>query len=362
MACGKANLAGIFRDNFITNMKKARYAILILLVLLIALTTTLFLASSFLDYNAPVNSDNIVVEGWLQACELEQIKEKCQNINELIVVGNEFQQPKNTTCRLLDYFQKQVSKEKPGKGMWLYANSTLIFNPELLTFKEAGDTSQIVVRARGTKANGRFAHFNLIVNGEFYDDSFTAGETTDYIYNVKTGNTGLKTVGVRFDNDCRLRKEDRNLFILSIKVNGRQIFANKNTSLVTTTETRFTTGFTSKGKATLNYLKALNVKAKSYRTVSFRFARENQTLAAADSFRKWIATTRLRNFNIVSGGIHSRRSLVTYEKDFGDDYNIGVINLESARYNKRNWWKSPGGWLAISDELFSYIVNRIVIK
>jgi hypothetical protein len=341
-------------------MKKARYAVLILSVLLIALITTLFLASSYLDYNAPVNSDNIVVEGWLQAYELEQIKEKYQNINELIVVGNEFRQSKNTTDRLLDYFQKQVSKEKPGKGMWLYANSTLIFSPELLSFKEAGDTLQIVVRARGTKMNGRFAHFNLIVNGEFCDESFTAGETTDYVFYADAGNAGVETVGVRFDNDCRLRKEDRNLFILSIKVNGRQIFANKNTSLITTTETRFTTGFTSKAEATLNYLKALNVKAKSYRTVSFILTRENQTLAAANSFREWVTTTGFKSFNIVSAGTHSRRSLVTYEKVLGCDYNIGVINLESARYNKRNWWKSPGGWFGLIDESVSYFINLFI--
>lgn len=352
----------MFRGNFISTMKKVRYVLLILLVLLIALIATLLLASSYLDYTAPVSSDNIVVEGWLQACELEQIKEKCRNINELIVVGNEFRQPKNSTGRLVEYFQHQMRKEKPGNGMWLYANSTLIFNPELLNIQEPGDSVQIIIRARGTTANGRFAHFNLIVNGEFCCGTFTAGHLNDYVFYAYAGNAGLKTVGIRFDNDCGLRKEDRNLFIHSVRINGRQIFANKNTSLITTAETGFATGFTSKAEATLNYLRALNVKAKSYRTVSFKLIRENQTLAAANSFREWVTASGLRSFNIVSAGIHSRRSFITYKKVLGDNYNIGVINLEPDRYNKGSWWRTPGGWFALVDELFSYIVNRLVIE
>ncbi len=343
-------------------MKKVKYAILLLFVLLIVIAVTLFPVSSFLDYNAPLNSDNIIVEGWLQACELEQINEKCRNINELIVVGNEFRQNTDTRERLFDYFRKQVSKEKSGNGMWLYANSTLIFNPELFNLKEAGDTLKIVVRARGTKANGRFAHFNLIVNGKFYNGSFSAGEMRDYIFNVETGSTGLKTLGIRFDNDCGSSQEDRNLFVYSVTVNFEQITVNKNTALITTLENRFTTGFASKAEAAMNYLKALNVKAKNYRAVSFKLARENQTLAAANSFREWVGTKDLRKFNIVSAGIHSRRSWITYKRVLGNDYRIGIISLKSMRYNKNNWWKSTGGWFGLIDEFFSYIVNRINVE
>ncbi len=342
-------------------IKKTKYLLFLLLSLVIVFTGILFWAPSFLDHNAPVKSDNLIVEGWLQACELEQIGDRYQNINELIVVGNEYPSGSGITDRLLSFFEKHAKAEKSDKkGMWLYANSALLFNPEILEFNDEQDSVLIIVQVKGTEANGKFAHFNLIVNCKYTGGSFTTGELKEYVFVFATEKGTINSVGIRFDNDCMSKKKDRNLFIYSVTVAGKQIIADENTSMISTYENRFTTGFTSKAGATLNYLKEVGVNPNNSIAVSFKFAKENQTLAAAHSFRDWVSSTNIHSLNIVSAGVHSRRSLATYNKVLGDDYNIGIISLNSTRYNKSNWWKSPGGWLALIDESISYFVNSIL--
>ncbi len=341
-------------------MRKTKQIVLSLFILLLLFVVFLFWAASYLDYDSPVKADNLVVEGWLQACELEQIGERCRDINELIVVGNELSLGSGASDKLTSHFQKYSKTGKKVKvGRWLYANSTLLFDPELIQLPVNPDSVRIIVKAKGTDANGRFAHFYLIVNGKFVDGDFTSGVLSNYLFDIATEKGGINSIGIRFDNDCMSEGRDRNLFVYSVIVAGKEIAANKNTCLITARENRFTTGFSSKAEAAMSYLKAAGTIAKEYRVVTFRFAKENQTLAAAQSFREWVSGTDIRSFNIVSAGLHSRRSLVTYKKVLGKDYNIGIISLKSTRYNKGNWWKSPGGWFALIDESVSYFVNLL---
>ncbi len=332
-------------------IKKVKYSLVFILILMGFLAIILFWSASFLDYNAPVKSGNTVVEGWLQACELEQIADRLQNVNTLIVVGNTYS---DNNKFVQDYFNEK-RPDNSGKGRWLYANSTLIFDPELLNLKTTDDSLHIIVRAKGTEAAGQSAHFNLIVNGKFSGDNFSTGKMKDYSFDLVNDDDGLKAVAVRFDNDCGFDGEDRNLFVYSIIIDGEQIVAGKSNSLITNSENRFTTGFASKAEVTLNYLKAIGMEPKSSHTVSFTPARENQTYAAAMEFRKWIVKTDIQSFNIVSAGVHSRRTWITYKSVLGDSFEIGIVSLETEKYGKNSWWQSVRGIGMMIDELFSYI-------
>ncbi len=65
-----------------------------------------------------------------------------------------------------------------------------------------------------------------------------------------------------------------------------------------------------------------------------------------------------RSFNIFSLGVHSRRSLLMFEKAFGNDYKIGIIAGKDISYDPKHWWRTSKGFRSISSELFSYLFVR----
>ncbi len=65
-----------------------------------------------------------------------------------------------------------------------------------------------------------------------------------------------------------------------------------------------------------------------------------------------------KSFNIFSMGVHSRRSLLMFERAFGDDYRIGIYAGKDRSFDEKHWWRSSRGFRSVSSELFSYLFVR----
>jgi len=90
--------------------------------------------------------------------------------------------------------------------------------------------TNLIVRAKGTKANGVYAHFKLIVNDLQCGNKYSASSCKEYCFNVPFAADEIKKVEIVFDNDHYSVGEDRNLFVNSIYVgNELPIKANKKT-------------------------------------------------------------------------------------------------------------------------------------
>ncbi len=346
-------------------MRASRIIILLFLGLFFIFVVVLCKSYPFLAYNNPVKSNYLVVEGWLNSYELEQIVDDklTLGVDKIVVVGYEFPDGNMDSVNLSFPSNSQIGDAKVKReGRWLFANSTLVFNPDLLQNIDISDSLLIKVQARGTSANKRFAHFSLIINGKFAGDSFAAKRSHNYYFSLSTPFEKLHSLMIRFDNDCGAYNEDRNLFIYSIMVNGKQIIASKETATIMNSENRYTTGFTSRADETANYLKVLGIDAERIKSVAFEQGYGNQTLLAALSCEEWILLTDIRSFNLISAGVHSRRSWITYKTVFGDSFKVGIISLEPMKYKRENWWKSPNGYIMMIDELFSYLFNWLSLK
>ena len=66
-----------------------------------------------------------------------------------------------------------------------------------------------------------------------------------------------------------------------------------------------------------------------------------------------------KSFNIYSLGAHSRRSLLMFNKAFGDDYKIGIYAGKDITFDENHWWKSSRGFRTVASELFSYFFVRL---
>lgn len=88
---------------------------------------------------------------------------------------------------------------------------------------------------------------------------------------------------------------------------------------------------------------------------------EHRTFGAAVSLHEMLKEQgKLGNgkpklkLNLVSEGIHSRRSLLCFQKAFGDDAEIGVYSVEPYGYNPKTWWKTGGGAKHVITEAFGW--------
>lgn len=83
----------------------------------------------------------------------------------------------------------------------------------------------------------------------------------------------------------------------------------------------------------------------------------NRTYIAALAVRDNMEQAGLlgRPANLVSVGVHSRRSGFLYRRAFGSEAPLGLVSLECARYDQRRWWRSSEAFKAVVTEMLSWI-------
>ncbi|OQX77088.1 MAG: hypothetical protein B6D61_07735 [Bacteroidetes bacterium 4484_249] len=121
-------------------------------------------------------------------------------------------------------------------------------------------------------------------------------------------------------------------------------------------------GFESEAELTALYLRAIGVEDSKISTISFSAENPNQTLSAAKAFKDWSEKNKCKEINLVSSGVHSRRTWFTYNKIVGDQTKVGIISINKLKYDKDNWWKSFEGIRYVINEFFSYFINWVVLS
>lgn len=90
--------------------------------------------------------------------------------------------------------------------------------------------TNLIIRAKGTKVNGVYAHFKVIVNDLACGSKYSASACKEYCFEVPFNANEINKVEIVFDNDHYSSGEDRNLFVNCIYVgNELPIKANKET-------------------------------------------------------------------------------------------------------------------------------------
>jgi hypothetical protein len=88
----------------------------------------------------------------------------------------------------------------------------------LLSYQAMGLETELVVKARGSKANGVYSHFRLIVNDMDCGSKHVHIDFDDYAFTIPFSRSEIKKVQIVFDNDWYSMGEDRNLCVKSIVI------------------------------------------------------------------------------------------------------------------------------------------------
>lgn len=88
----------------------------------------------------------------------------------------------------------------------------------------------------------------------------------------------------------------------------------------------------------------------------------DRTYASALALKSWLHERNpgVTSLNLVSVGVHARRSHLLFQKAFDDGLRVGIIAVEDRNYSGERWWKFSAGVRAVMDELFAYIYALLV--
>jgi hypothetical protein len=342
---------------------KKKILILLSLTLLPFIIFFFFFSYSFLAISKPVNSDTVLIEAWISANEIEQIVDKYidPETRNILLVGKIKGKPiYDAVSPHPEWtYVNDLHTGKNNMGVHIWANSCLIIDPSKYPNTKQNDSLSIRVKASGSIAKNRFPFFNLIINGKHLSGTFTVDTLQTFNFTAVLREEKLRSVGIQFDNDLKTKNEDRNLFIYSIIINGHEIVVNNQNATIIRDGEKMPTGFSSQAELRANYLRALGINKNRIQTISYKPSSYNKTLSSAIALNKYLKKTKFTSFNTFSAGIHARRTWFTYKKVFGNDYNIGIISLNTSKFEQHNWWKSREGILMMMDEITSYSINWI---
>jgi hypothetical protein len=330
------------------------------------LLTGLFFSRSFFVFRNPVKSEVLIIEAWIPPFEMEQAIPmiNSDSVTRVILIGKNYADNSDSIIAMLqnDYDVTQQTEIKGNAGVWLYTNSSLAFN--LMTIPvacELDDSLSIEIKAKGSESAGYYAHFNLVVNGIYYGGTFATARDSVFQFIIPQPLEGLQSIILHFDNDLVHQGRDRNLNIISVKVGDTEIDANDQSTLLIKDDGKYSIGFISLADERKNYLAQLGVPPEKISTLSFEPVKRNQTLAAAHAFIENPFSDDISSANVLSSGLHSRRTWFTYQRLLEKEIPVGIINFDQSDYKKGTGEGDLTEFINLIDEGFSYLVNWIYL-
>ena len=80
-----------------------------------------------------------------------------------------------------------------------------------------------------------------------------------------------------------------------------------------------------------------------------------------EGFRLLMNDKRFEKVNIVSSGVHARRSQYLFRRTLGDNYRVGIIAVPSSEYDPKRWWSSSAGFKGVILETLAYLYTRLIL-
>ncbi len=115
------------------------------------------------------------------------------------------------------------------------------------------------------------------------------------------------------------------------------------------------------GEATLE---RMGVAVDRVHSVPAPEVEKDRTYASALALKAWLQRHDLptNNVNVLSMGLHARRSRLLFERAFGPGATIGITALEEPGTNLKPWWTTSVGVRGMLAEVMAYLYARFLFN
>ena len=313
--------------------------------ILILLLTVMTSIPHFLSKTKKVNANVLIVEGWLAKFAIEIAKNEFNTKDYKLIVTTGLKSHDLDFCMVA-------------------MNGYLIFYPKFQSVISEKSGHHIIEILAHSKMGGKYcAHLNFFVNDSMVAD-FTADEKErKYAVNWTGSLMNIDSLVIQFDNDYVDEGGDRNLYVKEIIIDNEIIIPYQFNSVYDIGfldgKNRIVNDFESYAEIARNDLITSGIDSSFVIAVPGKRARLNRTLTSALAFRDWLKASdfKVEGINIISLGVHARRTWMTYKKVLGKSYEIGIISLPELI--DTNSGKSR--LFEILSEAFGLIYYRIIL-
>ncbi len=120
-------------------------------------------------------------------------------------------------------------------------------------------------------------------------------------------------------------------------------------------------GHSSHAELAKDYLVQRGLSGISVSAVSAPASNQNRTFLTAVMVRQWLAQSgpAVDAFDVLSSGVHSRRSWALYRLAFGSRVRIGVLAARPTLYDPDAWWKTSAGAKTVLSEALGWFWTEV---
>lgn len=243
-------------------------------------------------------------------------------------------------------------------------NGYLIFYPDPSQMNDEEIRHQNIDITVHSEMGGKYScHFSFFVNDTLLSEFIADDKEKKYSVIWNGALKDIDSLMVHFDDDYLDEGGDKNLYVKEITINDKINIPYKYNSIYDIGRiggtNRFANNYNSESELSRLHLINSGIDPSSIMTVTGKSSRINRTLKSALAFRKWLSTYNgnVENINIISDGIHSRRTLITYKSLLKRNIEVGIISLsEPAKEGFPNYKFSE-----IFNETIKLIYYRIIL-
>ena len=111
-------------------------------------------------------------------------------------------------------------------------------------------------------------------------------------------------------------------------------------------------------------LKRLGLEEKMLVAVPSAHTQKDRTFTSGLALKQWLQQNRpsINAVNVVTLGVHARRTWLLFEKALGPDYSVGIIAATDRDYDTRRWWSSSYGVRSVVGEVIAYAYARFLFS
>lgn len=91
-------------------------------------------------------------------------------------------------------------------------------------------------------------------------------------------------------------------------------------------------------------------------------AQKDRTYASVRALRDWLSVHKpeIRVLDVVSRGVHARRTRLLVSYGLGDSFKVGIYALENLNYDATQWWRSSEGIEKVVKETLGYLYAKFL--
>jgi len=299
-------------------MRKVLKRILISAGVLIVLGVILIGAAfPFLAVNDPSGAKVVVVEGWIPPEFMPKVKAEIDRhgYERVYTTGT----PRNLSYTLRMHDTISVVLRRSEKG-------------------------HLIVSACGSDGSG----IRVIADNDTVLEQSVTPDCKDY--NASLGGpverlTLLPTYSMQGEPDWEM------LFTLYMELNGTNVHELQRSITILRANGTHELGLPTFADVAADQLRKAGLDATKVVALATTEVGESRTWSNAQRFGRQAKLDGSKQVDVISLGIHARRSRAMYRKACGPEVEVGIISLDDPGMKRGSWWMEPLGWLRMMKEL-----------